>query len=565
MPDGGDQTPPPPPTGGRANKVALIAVAAVVGIAVVAGAAAFFLLKGSGEQLLDNVPASADVVAAVYLDPSAGQKTNLLRLADEIPALGSREQLTSQAQDTIDQLLSQAGLGHEDLEWVGAEVAVAVSLPDDATEPGVVVLIDADDEAAAAQTLADLRESDAGAAWETRDHDGVEVWAATNDALDSGAYAIVDGVVAASNDQALIDEVIDVTHGNGAAIADDEAFTETTGELPDGKLAMFYVNPGDLVQRVNELQGLTSDPDLAQSLEAAEAFTGMAMSLSAESDGMAVDVEVSIDPSKLSDSMRATLSEEPAENALLTAVPNDALVVMAQQGLDASIADAVDQIETFSPDVAEMLTDAGVTGEGGVVDSLTGDIALTALPGVDGGTPSGAFLIGTEDEAALSDAANDLVQQFTPDSVITSGNGGKDSSSTVEWRTEDYQGVEVHTLGGSPDESLTEVSYAVIEGAGVIALTPDAMHAVIDAQQGGDGITTSSAYADAMDGMPDGSVSVYVDIDGIADAIRATIPPDQAAEFDRFAGETMDHLDSFVVGSEQSEEHVHVRMFLRVP
>ena len=126
MPDGGDQTPPPPPTGGRANKVALIAVAAVVGIAVVAGAAAFFLLKGSGEQLLDNVPASADVVAAVYLDPSAGQKTNLLRLADEIPALGSREQLTSQAQDTIDQLLSQAGLGHEDLEWVGAEVAVAV-------------------------------------------------------------------------------------------------------------------------------------------------------------------------------------------------------------------------------------------------------------------------------------------------------------------------------------------------------------------------------------------------------------------------------------------------------
>ena len=66
-------------------------------------------------------------MAAVYLDPSAGQKTNLLRLADEIPALGSREQLTSQAQDTIDQLLSQAGLGHEDLEWVGAEVAVAVS------------------------------------------------------------------------------------------------------------------------------------------------------------------------------------------------------------------------------------------------------------------------------------------------------------------------------------------------------------------------------------------------------------------------------------------------------
>ena len=108
------------------------------------------------------------------------------------------------------------------------------------------------------------------------------------------------------------------------------------------------------------------------------------------------------------------------------------------------------------------------------------------------------------------------------------------------------------------------MTYAVIEGAGVIGLTPDAVHAVIDTQQGGESITTSSAYADAMDGMPDGSVSLYVDIDGIADAIRATIPSDQEAEFDRFAGETMDHLDSFVVGADQSEEHIHVRMFLRV-
>jgi hypothetical protein len=562
MPDGEGQT-PPPPTGGRAYRVGLIAVAAVVGFAVVAGAAAFFLLKGSGEQLLDNVPATADVVAAVYLDPSAGQKTNLLQLADEIPALGSREELTSKAQDTIDQLLTQAGLTHEDLDWVGAEVAVAVSLPDDDTDPGIVVLIDAEDEAAALRTLTDLRETDDGADWQTSDHDGVEVWAATNDTVDSGAYAFVDGVVVASNERALVDEVIDVTHGNGAAIADDTTFTDTTGELPDGKLAMVYLNPGDLLQRVSELQGLTSDPNLTRSLDAAEAFTGMAMSLSAESDGMAMDVEVSIDPVKLSDSMRATLSEERTENVLLPAVPNDALIVVAEQGLEATISDAVDQIGTFSPELAEMLADAGVTGDGGVVDALTGDLALAVLPDVDRGTPSGAFLIGTEDEAALSDAANDLVEQFTPASIASGGKNGSVSSG-VEWQTEEYRGVEVHSLADPTNRLPLQVNYAVIDGAGVITLSPEAIHAVVDAQQDGDGITTSSSYNDAMYGMPDGSHSVYVDIDGIADAVRSTIPPDQEAEFNRLAGDTMDHFDSFVVGVEQSEEHVHVRMFLRV-
>lgn len=561
MPDG---EAPPAETAGRAGKVALIAVAGVIGVAAVAGAAAFFLLKGSGEQLLDNVPASSDVVAAVYLDPSAGQKTNLLQLADEIPALGSREELTAKAQDTIDGLLTDAGLSHEDLDWVGAEIAVAASLPDDDADPGIVVLVDADDEAAAAHTLSDLRENDPGADWQTSDHDGVEVWAAERDTLDAGAYAIVDGVVVASNQTALVEDVIDVTHGTGEAIADDAAFTETTGELPDGKLAMVYLNPGDLAQRVSDLQGLGSDPNLSQSLDAVEAFTGMAMSASAESDGVAMDVEVSIDPSKLSDSMRATLSEDPTENALLPAVPADALVVVAEQGLDASIAEAVDQIATFSPELAETLADAGVTGDGGVVDSLTGDIALTALPGVDGGSPSGAFLIGTENEAALSDAANDLVQRFTPHDVSSGSGANGPGSSDVAWQTADYQGVEVHTLVDASNGSPLQVSYAVIDGAGVIGLSPDAVHAVIDAQQGGGGITTSSAYADAMDAVPNGSVSLYVDIDGIADGIRAQLPSDQADEFDRTAGETLDHLDSFVVGTEQSEEHVHVRMFLRV-
>ena len=79
------------------------------------GVGAFLLLRGSGEQLLDKVPADADVVVTVYLDPSAGQKVNLLRMADEIPSLGSSEEISGQIEDAIDEALSASGLTHEDL------------------------------------------------------------------------------------------------------------------------------------------------------------------------------------------------------------------------------------------------------------------------------------------------------------------------------------------------------------------------------------------------------------------------------------------------------------------
>ena len=217
------------------------------------------------------------------------------------------------------------------------------------------------------------------------------------------------------------------------------------------------------------------------------------------------------------------------ENALLTDVPNDALVVMAQQGLDASIADAVDQIETISTSPRCSPTPASPV-EGGVVDSLTGDIALTALPGVGWRDTVGSLPDRYGATRPRSVTPRTTSSSSSQSDSAASDGGGKDSaSSSAEWRTENYAGRRGPHLGRSPDESLIGVSYAVIDGAGVIALTPDAMHAVIDAQQGGDRITTSSAYADAMDGMPErrASPSTWTSTASPTRSAR-TLPPDQA-------------------------------------
>ena len=80
----------------------------------------------------------------------------------------------------------------------------------------------------------------------------------------------------------------------------------------------------------------------------------------------------------------------------------------------------------------------------------------------------------------------------------------------------------------------------------------------------GSSIEDSATYRAAMGTVPTEGGSVYVDIDGLADAIRGQVPPDQVADFDASVGATMDHLDAFVMGTESSETTAHVRMFLRV-
>jgi hypothetical protein len=204
----------------------------------------------------------------------------------------------------------------------------------------------------------------------------------------------------------------------------------------------------------------------------------------------------------------------------------------------------VSQLEDVAPRVAAAIDPA-------LLDSLTGDIALAVMPTGPGAMLSGVVMVGTDDEAAMEATIRSLVDR--------TGSVGR-----ARWKTQDHGGVEVTTLVDRSDVTAFALSYAVFDGAGVLGASPEAVLAVIDTVQGGSSVASSPAYLDAMSAVPNGATSVYVDIDGIADAIRAQVPPDQVDEFDKSAGATMDHLDAFVLGSEASAASQHIRMFLRV-
>jgi hypothetical protein len=538
----GSEPPPPPPPSHRGRWVAAAAVAVAL-VTAIGGVGAFLLLRGSGEQLFDKIPADADAVVAIYLDPAASQKVNLLRMADEIPSLGTREDITGQIEDAIDQSLSSVGLSHEDLDWIGSEVAVTMNFPEATSSdiPAVTALIAADDEAAASATLTTLREEDPSASgWQHEDHDGIDVWVGEDDAGEPIAYALVDGVVVLTNSAAAVDDVIAASGGEVDTLAASSAFQEATVDLPEGRLALAYADPSSLAGSLAGLPGAGLDPSLPDG--SLDALSGFAMSVSAEPDGLAIDAQITYDPDRLTPELQATLTTAPYDDPLLHGVPSDSLVVMSQGWLAPTFAATMSQLEDVAPKIAAAIDPA-------FLDSFTGDVALAVMPTEPGAMLSGAVMVGTDDEAAMEATIRSLVDVGW--------------SRGVRWRTQDHGGVEVTTLVDR-DHPAFAFSYAVADGVGVLGASPEAVFAVIDTSQGGSSVASSAAYLDAMSAVPSGATSVYVDIDGLADAIRAQVPPGQVDEFNESAGSTMDHLDTFVLGVEASETSQHVRMLLRV-
>ena len=160
----------------RGLKIAGIALTAVLVLAGVAGAAGFMLLRGSGEAILDKIPASADVVVTANLDPAASQKMNLLRIASKFPALAGQGGIQQRLNETLDDLLRDVGMTHEDVRWVGSEVGLYVDVKS-AQETSYAALIATDDEGAAAASLQKFRAGleSQGASFHVSDHEGVEI------------------------------------------------------------------------------------------------------------------------------------------------------------------------------------------------------------------------------------------------------------------------------------------------------------------------------------------------------------------------------------------------------
>lgn len=356
----GGEAPPAAPR--RGLKIAGIALAAVLMLAGAAGAAGFMLLRGSGEAILDKIPASADVVVTANLDPAAGQKMNLLRMASKFPALGGQDGLQQRLNETLDDLLRDVGMTHEDVRWVGSEVGLYVDVKS-AQETSYAALIATDDEEAAAASLQKFRAGleSQGASFHVSDHDGVEINVSATS--EHPSFAIVDGVVVLGSNEGAVSAVIDTAHG-GPAIAEDPEFQRVSGALPQSRLGIAFVNTGQLLGTFGDVVGAAG---LTTGVTSLDALDGAGISVSAESDGLALDTVMMYDDTKLSDVQRQTLSAADHPNQLIDLIPDDAIGMYAVEHLDAAITDQVERISSSDPHADEEFKRLGLTGPGGLL------------------------------------------------------------------------------------------------------------------------------------------------------------------------------------------------------
>ena len=549
-PPGQPATPVLPSEGGagpskprsKAVTIALLAGAAVLVIGVVGAAAAYFMLRGATEAVLNKVPSGAGAVVVAHLDPAASQKMNLLRMASKFPDLGSQQDLTQRVNGMLDDALSGSGLTRDDLNWVGGEVGGYATVNGAAPEFGV--LIASDDDAAASAALQKYRDASSDTYTQTT-VDGVTVWSAAS--ADGGEMAIVDGTVVLTSDEHAMQAVIQTDQG-ASSIQDDETFTTVMDQLPDDNLGFAYVN----------IQGLTSLASLVPGgLGGADAqfaaYQAAAYSISAESDGLAIDGATTTDPSKLTDAQRATLGSGP--NPLLSLTPANAYAVLATSGIGKAIADSVTQLAQLGPGPARMIERLGLIGPDGVLQHLTGDVGVEVGPGQGVLPVGGTVMVGVDDAGAVQS----WLDTHLP---VLLARAGVPGLSARALKTEDYQGVKI-TYSAVP---TTPIAWGVVNGALVVGLSPNAVEQAVDLSQGtGSSITSNASFSSATEGLPGTQMLLYVDVNGILTAVQGILPNDAYQQFLDEGGKNLQPIKAVVGGGANTDTVQTYRLIIEIP
>ena len=568
---------PSPPTGGepspapsirRAHRLLAIVVATLLVVGGSGAATAFFLIRGASEELLQLIPASSDVVVTAYLDPSAGQKVNLMTLVHRFPALRDDQRLGQEVDDALDEALRDSGLTHQDvLPWLGSQAAVVVDLDPNNDAPTTSVFIAATDDATAAAALEKGLQNSLGNQ-ETREYEGVTMHLFGLDPSIT-SYAIVDHVVVLSDHTIGLTRVIDVANGTTQAIADDPEFLDTISSLPEARLGLAYVNAADIVDQALAASGLYAAIDGTPGLDTMRAIQGIGMSLSAHPDGLALDVAVRLDPSELDPTTRGQLDEPAHENAMLQFVPADAFVVATQEGVDGSLKQFLDQ--ALSTPEGERIRERLDVDD--ALAALTGDLAFEVGPGSGAAPVGGAILIGVSDAAVAQRTLDGLASlvlaaQRRSGSIAPSQSGlserelrelgASQPRSKATWRTSTYQGTTIRYLD---DPSIASTgflpAYAVFDGAAVIGASPAEIRKVIDAKNGTQSnITTSSTYAQALARVPTGGSTFYVDAAAVISMLTPMIPPDVSPN--------LEPIKTVVEGTSNSSSLITYRLFVEI-
>jgi hypothetical protein len=339
--------------------------------------------------------------------------------------------------------------------------------------------------------------------------------------------------------------------------------------LPQARLALGYVNAAEIVDQALAASGLYVVIDGTPGLDTLRAIQGIGMALSAHPDGLALDVVMRLDPSKLDPATRGQLDQPAHENTMLPFVPADSFVVETQEGVDASLKQIVEQ--ALSTPEGERIRQRLDVDD--ALAALTGDLAFEVGPGSGAVPVGGAILIGVRDESAALRTLDGLAglvlaAQRRSESVAPVPGGLSkrelrelglsETGPKATWRTSTYQGTTIRYLDDPAISSTGFLpAYAVVDGAAIIGSSPAEIRKVVDARNGTrSNITTSSTYAQAVARVPTGGSSLYVDAAAVISMLTPMLLPDVSTN--------LGPIETVVEGTSTSSSLIACRLFVEI-
>lgn len=564
-------------TGGRRKPIWLrpLPIGIAIALVMVLGGGSFALvaLRGSGDVLTNIAPADTDVYATISLDPALRQKLNLRGLVNKFPALGSDGQITQQINKLLDQAFQGSGLMFpKDVRpWLGSQVAVVER---SVSQPQVAVLVASKDDGAAEAAVDKARTGSAGRSftWTRSSRGGVDMWAGIpkTSSDDPVAYALVEHAVVVSNSATLVRDIIDVAQVKVPALDTSADYTKAMAGLPSERLGVVYVHFPPLIQQLKKALEATGDdftntPTVFGQLDA---YRGMAVVISAQSNGVAADVSIALDPSKFTSQQRAALQDQEKGDALFPWIPREAFGAMLFNGLKETTQAQLDQLLKADPSAKKTLDDLGVTGTDGVLAHLTGPAGFEVGPSSGGLPVGGAILLGTNDPAGMKRFLQNAGDQLAS-SVDSSPSGPGDSDQAVgKWQQETYRGVGISFMSESAlAEQGVQPAYAVTGGVAILATSPEEIHRILDAHSASatKGIQAAANFKEAVPHAGEGgSALFYVDVEAVVGVVRGAMGPEAQQAFDRDTAPNLRPVKAFVFSQSTTADHVSMRIFLLI-
>ncbi|HEV2014076.1 MAG TPA: DUF3352 domain-containing protein [Candidatus Dormibacteraeota bacterium] len=559
----------------------LIPAAGVLALGAVSAAAVLLLAKPNA-TVEKMVPATADVIAVANLDPSVAQKVNLMRAVHSFPDYKTDKAIN----DKLDAAFKDSGFSFTtDIQpWLGPEIGFSaqLNLTNANTSPAAFYAVSRDDTKARA-TLAKLRASKWGKKfqWKDETYNGftISVGTPTVTTEKANAYSYIDHVVVIATSSAMIHEIIDTEQGRTPRLVDSSDYKATLAGLPSDRVGFVYVNGKSLVANFKKEMATTPALSLAlRNMNDVEALQGIGATLSANGDGLLADLLVKLDASKLAPATREALAHAGSTDVVLRWIPKGSAAFLAIANLNRTIQTVLDQAGT-DPSVTAGTNAIGLTGPGGVLPHLTGDAGLEVEFGSNG-LPAGGILLGTDNARSMSAFFGKLLtlaegaasSGFSGSSGSGSGSsagpGLGASSAAGRITTSTYRGV-VITSWTSPELSQLGAfspSYALLDGMGILASTPDEVKAIIDGHKGGATIASDPTYKTASAAsLAKPSAIVYVDIAKLLDAIRQSPFGSQAGlGFNATTDANLAPLRAFVLTATSQADKAVERFFVMI-